>query len=616
MITGGNRGSLMPEGPRAAIAATLVALALSPCALAADPAKVIRYGLEAAETTLDPHKVSDLYSNYLISAIFDAPLDYDYLHRPPKLRPSATSIPVISADGLTYTMQVKPGIFFADDPAFGGRKRELTAEDFVYSFKRILDPKLSSPMLGEMEGVVAGTDEALARARKDNRLDYDRPIEGLTALDRYTFQVKLSKPSGTFIFNLADCRFACVVAREVVEKHGNDIGAHPVGTGPYRLTFWKRSSKLVLEANPGFREEFFTGTPAPGDTEAEAILAAMQGRRLPQVGKFEVYIVEESQPRWLAFLNEDLDVMYRVPEDFATMAVPLGKLNANLARRGVGMARVPALDLTFAYFNMDDPVVGGYTPEKVALRRAISLGYNTADEVAIVRKNQAIVAHTPYSPGVAGYVAGFRSSATAYDVPRARALLDLFGYLDRNGDGYRELPDGAPLSIENNSTPNARDIQLDELWKRCMDEIGIRMTFRKSRFPDLLKESDAGKLQMWRLGGAAAAPDADTWLTTLYGPNEGFKSNRSRFKLAAYDRLYEQAKVMQDSPERTRLYQEMARLIFAYMPIKVNTHRIHTDLWHPWVKGFRRPLVDGNSWWKYVDVDVAASPVGGGKSPR
>ncbi len=596
--------------------AFVLAVALSGPAFAADPNKVLRYGFEAAETTLDPHKVSDLYSNYLIAAVFDTPLEYDYLHRPPKLRGAATSLPEISADGLTYTMRVKPGIFFSDDPAFGGKPRELTAEDFVYSFKRLMDPRVASPLLAELEGIVAGTTEALERARKANRLDYDAPVEGLKALDRYTFQIRLTKPYGTFIWNLADCRMSCAVAREVVEKYGDDIGSHPVGTGPYRLTFWKRTSKLVFEASPTYREEYFDAIPTPGDAEAAAFLAAMKGRRLPQVGRFEVYIIEESQPRWLAFLNEGLDLMYRLPEDFATMAVPNGKLNANLARRGIGMARVPALDLTFAYFNMDDAIVGGYTPEKVALRRAISLGYKTADEIAIVRKNQAIPAHTPYSPGVAGYDPNFRSSATDYDVPKARALLDMFGYLDRNGDGYREMPDGAPLVIENNSTPNARDVQLDELWKRCMDDIGIRMTFRKSRFPDLLKESDAGKLQMWRLGGAAAAPDADTWLTTLYGPNEGYKSNRSRFKLAAYDRLYEQARVMQDSPGRTHLYQEMARLIFAYMPIKVNTHRIHTDLWHPWVLGLRRPLVDGNSFWKYIDVDVARSPVGSAISSK
>jgi len=257
---------------------------------------------------------------------------------------------------------------------------------------------------------------------------------------------------------------------------------------------------------------------------------------------------------------------------------------------------------------MEDPLVGGYTPEKVALRRAISLAYNTKDEIAIVRKGQAIPAHTPYSPGVAGYDPDFRTTANEYSVAKARALLDMYGYLDRDGDGYREQPDGRPLVLENASTPSARDQQIDELWKRSMDDVGLRMTFKKAKWPDLLKESNAGKLMMWQLGGAASSPDADTWLSVLYGPNSGFKGNRARFRLDAYDRLYEQARVLPDGPERTRLYQEMTRLVVAYAPWKVNTHRILTDLWYPWVVGYRRPAVQSNNFWKYIDIDLAKLP--------
>jgi ABC-type transport system substrate-binding protein len=183
-------------------------------------------------------------------------------------------------------------------------------------------------------------------------------------------------------------------------------------------------------------------------------------------------------------------------------------------------------------------------------------------------------------------------------VPKAKALLDMFGYVDRDGDGYREMPDGSPLELKFNSTPTTRDQQVDELWKRSMDDIGIRLTVRKAKWQDLLKESNAGKLMMWQLGGAAAAPDADSWLQTYYGPNAGFK-------LAEYDRLYEKARITPDSPERTRLYQEMTRLIVAYAPTKLQTHRILTDMWYPRVVGFRRPPMLGNQFWKYVDIDLA-----------
>jgi len=592
-----------------ALGLVLLGLVSTASALAADPNKVFRYAFEVAETTFDPQRVSDLYSNIINGAMFDPLLTYDYLARPVKLKANtAVSLPEISPDGLTYVLRIKPGIYFADDAAFNGRKRELVAEDYVYTMKRIFDPRLSSPQLSEFEGIVYGSEELLAKARKENRLDYDAPFEGIKALDRYTLQIRLAKPFYNFIYQLADCRANCAVAREVVEKYGDDVGSHPVGTGPYRLVFWKRSSKMVFEPNPNYREERFDAEPAPGDAEGQAILARMKGKRLPMIGRIEVYVIEETQPRWLSFLNGEMDLLFNLPTEFANTVIPNNKLAANLARRGIHMAQVPALDLTYAYFNMEDPVVGGYTPDKVALRRAITLGYNVRDEIAIIRKGQAIPAHTPYSPGVAGYDPSYRTTANEYNVPKARALLDMFGYVDRDGDGYREMPDGSPLVLRSNSSPTSRDQQVDELWKRSMDDIGLRITFNKAKWPDLLKASYAGKLQMWQLGGAASEPDAQTWLVSLYGPNAGMKGNQAQFKLPEYDRLFERVRVMPDGPERTKLYQEMTKLVVAYAPWKLNVHRILTDLWYPHVVGYRRPPLMARNFWKYIDIDATQAP--------
>jgi ABC-type transport system substrate-binding protein len=584
---------------------TLLALAAaaSLTAQAADPNKVLRYAFEIAETSFDPPRISDLYSNVVNGAMFDAPLAYDFLARPSKLKPNAAvALPEVSPDGLTYTVRIKPGIYFNDDPVFKGRKRELVAEDFVYSMKRVLDPRLRSSQIAELEPHVVGAEEMVSKARRGARFDYDAPFEGIRALDRYTFQVKLLQPMYVFIYTFADCRITCAVAREVIEHYGDDAGSHPVGTGPYRLAFWKRSSRIVLEASPTYREDYFDGQPAPDDARAQAILAMHKGKRLPMIGRIEISIIEETQPRWLSFLNEEMDLMYQVPEEFANLAMPNNKLAPNLAKKGVQMEQVPALDITYNYFNMLDPVVGGYAPEKVALRRAISLGYNTKDEIAIIRKNQAIPAMTPYAPGVAGWDPNFRTNAGEYNVPKAKALLDMFGYADRDGDGYREMPDGSRLELKANSTPTARDQQIDELWKRSMDDIGVRISFRKAKWPDLLKEARSGKLMMWQLGGTASTPDADTWLTSLYGKNK--ENNLARFDHPEYNRLYDQARSMPDGPERTRVYQQMAKLVVAFVPWKVNTHRIRTDMWYPHVVGYYRQLVASTNWWKYIDIDL------------
>src|SRR5438477_2250382 len=557
------------------IAAVLACALAAPAALAA-PEKVFHYAFEIAETSFDPHRISDVYSNIVNQGMFDAPFTYDYLALPVKLKPNiAVALPEVSADGMTYTIRIKPGIYFIDDPAFHGKKRELVAADYIYSLKRVLDPKVRASQIAEIEPYVVGAEEAAKKARKENRFDYDAPIEGLKVIDRYTFQVRINQPLYVFIYNFTDTRITGAVAREVVERYGEDFGSHPVGTGPWKLAFWKRSSKIVLERNPAFREESWDAEPPAGDARAEEIYKQMKGKRLPVVDRVEVSVIEETQPRWLSFLNEEMDLIWLIPEDFAYTAFPNNRLAKNLERRGIRMERLPTLDITYSYFNMDDPVVGGYTPDKVALRRAIALSYKVKDEIAILRKGQAIPAEAPYAPGVAGYDPNFHTTMNDYNPAKAKALLDMFGYIDRDGDGYREMPDGKPLTLYRYSTPTSRDQQFDELWKRGLDDIGIRVEMLKAKWPDILKSARLGKVQFWQLGGTASSPDADTWLTSLYGPNT--EQNLARFRLPQFDRLYEKARSMPDTPERTKIYQDMTKLVVAYVPWRVNTHRIRTD---------------------------------------
>ncbi|MGE5615616.1 MAG: ABC transporter substrate-binding protein, partial [Bacillota bacterium] len=328
-----------------------MSICLATSALAADPQKVFRYAFEIAETSFDPAVVDDLYSTILINNVLDTPLTYDYLARPVKLIPKTLAgMPEVTQNGTLYTMRVKPGIYFhvppGEEDVFKGQRRELVAEDYVYSLKRVFDPKRRSPNLYLIEGNIAGMDEVLARARRENRFDYDAPIEGLRALDRYTFQIRLKQPNYNFLYYLAYCNLFCAVAREVDERYPLRAGEHPVGTGPYMLTFWKRSSKMVFEANPDYREEYFDGSPAQGDEWNEAVLAANKGKRLPIVGKVEVYIVEEQQPRYLAFLNNEFDFLERLNAEFANVAIPGNQLAGDLRRRGIRMQRTPGIEVT------------------------------------------------------------------------------------------------------------------------------------------------------------------------------------------------------------------------------------------------------------------------------
>jgi len=268
------------------------------------------------------------------------------------------------------------------------------------------------------------------------------------------------------------------------------------------------------------------------------------------------------------------------------------------------MDRAPLVDITLAaLFNQDNPVVGGYTPEKVALRRAIALAYDVEQEIRLVRKAQSIPAQTAIAPLTFGYNPSIKTTMSDHDPARARALLDLYGYLDRDGDGWREMPDGSPLVLEYATQPDQASRQLAELWEKNMKAVGLKIDFKVAKWPENLKASRAGKLMMWGVGWSATTPDGDTFLALAYGPNKG-GANHSRFNLPAFDALYEKQKALPDGPERQQVMEEASKLMVAYVPYKLSGHRIATDLMHPWVQGFRRnPFV--REFYKYVDVDPA-----------
>jgi ABC-type transport system substrate-binding protein len=573
-------------------------------ARAADPAKVVRYAFRVAEAGFDPVQISDRYSFMVIEALFDSLLTYDYLAEPVRLVPNVVeAMPEVTDGGATYTMRIRKGIYFAADPAFNGKRRELVAQDFAYSIRRFYDPKLRSPSLFFFEGKVIGADEVRARAKQTGNYDYDAPIAGLEVPDRYTLRIRLKQPYYNFLYVLA-MPTAVALAREAVEYYGDDVTAHPVGTGPFVLRDWRRSSRAVLEANPGYREEYFQGSE--GSTALDrAIYANLKGKRLPLVGRIETTVLEEPQPRWLGFFNQEFDYLEYLPNDYINVVAPNGRLAPNLAKRGIGMQRTPELETTItAFYNMEDPVIGGYTPEKVALRRAMNLGYNQTEEIMVVRKGEAMPAESPVPPGVVGYDPNFRTHAGEYDPARAKALLDLFGYLDRDGDGYRELPDGRPLVLEFGSPPASEYRDLDLVWKKSMDAIGINIRFKKERWPDLAKDARGKTLQVGSfIAWFADYPDSDNFLQLLYGPNAAPQSNLSNFNLPAFNLLYERARRLPDSPERTRLYQEMTRLFLAYAPWKLGVHRFQTHLSQPWLLNYKKHSILYEPW-KYLDVDL------------
>jgi len=570
----------------------------------ADPAKVLKVAFPTDISGLDPAGTQETYATAVEARIFDSLYVWDYLARPYRFVPNvATGMPNISADGRVWTIGIRPGIYFADDPAFGGKKRELTAADFVYAWKRIVDPRVRSPNTDLLEHKLVGLDAAVAKAKSSGRFDYDAEIQGLRAADRYTLRLELLEPDYTFLELLGPSALSAV-AREVIDKYSDESGRamnHPVGTGPYRLKEWEPGRRIVLEANPGYRDQRFPPAPANADAATRAAADSMKGKRLPQVGRVEVSIIEETNPRLLMFDTGELD-MIDIPGDVAPKLIDsAGKLLPAFATRGFRLERATELAVIFAYFNMEDPVVGGYTPDKIALRRAVCSAYNVPDEIRVIRNGQALPATQPIPPDVEGHVAGYKG-LSPYDPSSARALLDKFGYRDRGADGFRELPDGRPLIIHQLTLAGAVSRQYDDLWLRSMREVGIRMDFQVQAFPEAIKAAHAGKLQFSAFGWSGDI--ADDFMRQFYGPNAG-GGNLSRFRNADYDALFEKSRRTASTAERNRLYEAMTKIASAQAPWCTIAYRISSTVVAPEVRGYRKNVHHFVTPWDYLDIDTA-----------
>lgn len=579
------------------ISSSMSLLAQSP----ADPHKVLRYVFPVAETGFDPAGVHDLYSAHVNGSIFETLFTYDYLASPAKLVPrTAAALPEVSADGLTYTIRIQKGIYFAADPVFKGKKRELTSADYVYTFKRLLDPNLRSPNSWLLDGRILGMDAVLKQVAKTGKFNYDQPVAGLQTPDRYTLVIRLTSPDQNFPMLLAH-QPAGAVAREVIEKYRDKAGfvmGHPVGTGPYLLTRWTPGSRIILKANPDFRS--FVWNFKASTAEDLKIVKAMQGKKMPQIGVIDIQVMEEGQSRWLSFIKDEID-LFALDGELTVQALQNGKLKPELAKKGVHLSRITDPSIDYHYWNMQNPVVGGMGKDKIALRRAMAMAFSADNYINILQKGDAQRLQAPIPNGVVGYDLNYKSSIP-YSVKAANLLLDRYHY-KVGADGWRTLPNGQPLQIDMTISGNsARSQQQAEFWKKTLDSIKIKMSTQSLPFAEALKLEKQCKTMFKSSAWIADYPDADNFMQLFYGKNINV-TNNACVKIPEYDHLYEQTQKMPPGPERDALYRKMSRLLEVYMPVQIIGARYRNVLAQPRVIGFKKhPILPAE--WMYIDIDM------------
>lgn len=562
--------------------ALIAALLVTACGDAPDTAQesgleTYVHSLDGTPTSLDPAMAATNYSSFVVANLFDTLYRYKYLARPYELTTNlAADFPEISEDGLTYTIPIKQGVKFIDDPAFpGGEGREVTVDDIIYSLKRHFDPDTRSQGAWLWQDRIAGMDAWRAAGA-----DFDAPVSGLTAVDDYTLRITLTQPYPQLVYTLAT-PFAAVVPREAVEHYGREFSVKPVGSGPFRLVSFN-SSRVIMEANPGFRKEPFDLAAEGYDPEPQAFsgVARLDGQSPPFVDRIRINFIEETAARWNSFArgNETHYVM-----------VPNERINSVLASRNpLRIAdeyadkyhALTGLEAGIVYygFNMADPAIGhnedpGRNRRNRALRCAIRDAFDWDERNRTFYYGLGEVYPGVIPPVVPEFDPDMSRASIEHAPQRGRRRL---AEHDWTPDNLPELEYGSPSGVTYR--------QMYEQFRAQISDIGYTTdkidyeTF--ANFGDFNRAIKNRQLMFFGLGWTLDYPDAQNTLQLFYGPNSTPGSNNFNYSNPEFDALYERTMTMQPGPERTRLYRRMNDIVVDDCAVISGLSRTRVYLWH------------------------------------
>lgn len=571
----------------------LAALAVLPGVAAAQSReKVVRFPMPAdGPRTLDPARGSTTYDNIGSCQIFETLLQVCYSDNQRFEPLLLASMPERLDGGKRWRFRLKDGVRFQDDACFpGGVGREVVTDDVFYSWKRLADPANGLKNWWLLDGAIVG----LEAPREGEAFDYGAPVAGLVKLSEKEFEVELTKPVFRFLWVLTMFQTS-VVPHEAVERYGKDFGAHPVGTGPYVLKEWVPKQRLIVRRNPTYHECYYPSAEEWSEEDRAIGLDAASGVRLPIPDELQFSMIIEDQTRFLDFEMGNLDLI-ELP--FAYLERVFNRRTMRPTREtrrvGYGYRRVLVLDLIFRAFNMEDPLVGGYTPEKIALRKAIAYATDLDEMNSAIYLGQCIQYDGPIPPTLDGHPEDHRvpGAPRGPDLQKAREMLAEAGYPDGKG-----LP-----ALRYYTSTGGRSAEMVELFRRQLSAINVQLDAQLVDFSQLIEITNKKQAPMFSFAWLSDYPDAENNLALFYSKNVSPGSNHWNYSRPEFDRLYEQAIVLEPGPERTRLYEQMRDMVIADVPMVGSLARNRTYLWQPWLLN-ARPTPRYWSWFKYLDVD-------------
>ena len=567
----------------------------SPAAEKEPPDQRILYSAAGGTVkSLDPAFADDLASRDLTALCYDTLVQYDYLARPYKLQASMLSkMPEISADGRSYSCELRDDLYFAADPVFPDRdSRKVTAQDVKFSILRIADARNHSPVYWIYRNRISGIGEfrkITENTAKGDLSVYDREIPGIRIISPRKFILTLDQPDPGFLYLLAMPNAAVVSRRAATAEKRGQLARNPAGSGPFVLDEWIPNLHLRFSRNPDYREEYFPQAADPAD----------RTRRLPLLDGVVISQIRQPMTQWMLFLQGNLDYNALDKDNQETLAGS-GVLSPALAARQVVMDVRSEFEIRYVGFNFRDPVLG----KNLKLRQALREAYDIRRRIDHA-SGMLLAAAGPIPPGVAGHIPA--PPAEHPDHAEVARLLAEAGY-----PGGIDPATGEKLELtfdQAGSTTGHR--QMGELAADDWSKAGITVISRlnsRPRFSDKLRR---GKFQLFRYSWIGDYPDALNFLQLFYSGNIG-SCNYCGFADAEFDRMYEKAVTMEDSPERTALYEKMVKLLFDRCVWICEGFPVSGVLRYDWL-GNSVPHDFSFTRWKYLSIDPvkrAASKAG------
>jgi ABC-type transport system substrate-binding protein len=583
---------------------SLCAIAFASLGIAASPApaaepSVLTVLRVAQFDSLDPPREFDFYSDQVLRQVYSTLLTYSYLERPYKLEPDLLeAMPVLGADKLTYTFKLRQGVRFVDNACFpGGKGRELTTDDVLYSLKRYADANVNNKSFFAMQGAVVGLDEfraATAKAGPDVDVS-TMDVAGLHKIDKYSFTIKLTHENPLFLYALT-LSPTDIVPVEAVRLYKDRLGVTPVGTGPFMATGpLERKGTVRLVRNPGYYRTY-PSTGAPGDAEKGLLKDA--GRKLPFVDVLELPLIEEQQPAALKFLRGELDRRELDRANFTKLVTraPDGALRPADGYAGrFALASAPGGNVIYITVNMRDPVLGTNKP----LRQAIAAAIDPQSDIDVLWNGRGIAMQTIVPVELAGSAHDTAAPPHRRDAALAKKLLAQAGFPD--GKGL------APLTMRFPGSDAATRNEFD-FFKAQLAAIGVQLTGAFDDTPTFTKALDAGNFQLASYSYYADYPDAEDFYQMLYGRNVSPGPNYGAFANAAYDKAYEASRYLLNGPQRFELFKAMDAIVRDEVPLIPVRESLRVDTVQPWVANYKRNIFTTEM--QYLRVDMAGKRKG------